>query len=46
MGDIANFSIEEGENMWFAHCAGNCLEDCVYCEYEHLDDGDYVDGEL
>ena len=34
MGDIADYNIGQGEDMWFAHQAGNCLEDCVYCEDE------------
>ncbi len=34
MGDMADDLIESGEDMWFAHCAGNCFEDCIYCEEE------------
>ena len=34
MGDIADYLIEQGEDMWIAHLAGNCFEDCIYCEDE------------
>lgn len=32
MGDMADYLIEQGENMWLAHIANDCLEDCIYCE--------------
>jgi hypothetical protein len=34
MGDMADYYIEQGEDMWFAHLNGNCLQDCIYCEEE------------
>lgn len=34
MGDMADYDIEQGEDMWFAHLSGNCFEDCIYCEEE------------
>jgi len=37
MGDAADYDIEQGEDMWFAHCAGNCFEDCIYCEEDSND---------
>ncbi|KKL07423.1 hypothetical protein LCGC14_2586190 [marine sediment metagenome] len=37
MGDIADNNIESGEDMWFAHKAGNCLQDCIYCEEGYID---------
>lgn len=34
MGDIADYDIEQGEDMWFAHLHNDCFEDCIYCEEE------------
>ena len=37
MGDIADYDIEQGMDMWLAHQSGLCFEDCIYCveEYEN-----------
>ena len=37
MGDMADDYTEAGEDMWFAHLSGDCLEDCIYCETEGAD---------
>ena len=34
MGDMADYDIEQGEDMWYAHLHGDCFEDCIYCEDE------------
>ncbi len=34
MGEMADYAIEQGMDMWFAHMAGQCLEECVYDEPE------------
>ena len=31
MGDMADYDIQEGMDMWFAHQCGECFEDCRYC---------------
>ena len=37
MGDMADFDIEQGMDMWVAHEAGHCLQDCIYCDEEEYD---------
>ncbi|KKL23719.1 hypothetical protein LCGC14_2422560 [marine sediment metagenome] len=32
MGDMADYDIEQGLDMWAAHCGKCCLQDCIYCE--------------
>ena len=34
MGDIADYDIEQGMDMWVAHTAGHCFQDCRYCDEE------------
>ena len=34
MGDMADYDIEQGLDMWQAHLVGDCLQDCIYCEEE------------
>ena len=38
MGDMADFDIEQGMDMWVAHEAGHCLQDCRYCDEEDEDE--------
>ena len=42
MGDMADYDIQEGMDMWAAHTGHSCLQDCRYCEEEDedLDEGD------
>jgi len=40
MGDVADYDIETGMDMWMAHESGNCFEDCWYCEAGRLDQSD------
>ncbi len=37
MGDMADYAIEQGMDMWTAHTGGHCLQDCIYCEEEEDD---------
>jgi hypothetical protein len=34
MGDMADFNIEQGEDAWIAHLAGECFGPCPYCAEE------------
>ena len=34
MGDMADYDIEQGMDMWAAHQGGRCLQDCRYCDEE------------
>lgn len=38
MSDMADYDIEQGMDMWAAHCGGHCLEDCRYCDEENIDE--------
>ncbi len=40
MGDMADYDIEQGMDMWLAHRNGHCLEDCRYCD-EDIEIGEY-----
>jgi len=37
MGEMADYDIEQGENMWFDHLAGHpdFPDECPYCKEEH-----------
>lgn len=37
MGDMADYDIEQGIDMWLAHQEGHCLEDCRYCDEEEIE---------
>ncbi len=41
MGDIADNDIEQNEDMLFAHLHRDCLQDCIYCDEEALDEMQY-----
>ena len=32
MGDMADYDIEQGLDMWLAHQVGDCFQDCIYCD--------------
>ena len=38
MSDIADELNAQGILEWWEHEAGNCDEDCIYCEEEHDSD--------
>jgi len=38
MGDMADYDIEQGMDMWLAHQHGQCFEDCRYCDEEDIKD--------
>ena len=37
MGDMADYDIEQGQEMWWDHLAGhpNIPDECPYCEDEY-----------
>ncbi len=40
MGDMADYAIEQGMDMWAAHTGGHCLQDCIYCEEDDTEEND------
>jgi hypothetical protein len=35
---MADYNIEQGEEEWWAHQAGNCRDWCPYCEEDIFED--------
>ncbi len=41
MGDMAEEHMDQGQEAWWAHIAGRCDENCVYCiDIESGDDAE------